>query len=131
MVTPYNALTPRNRQETEAQPLLRTRRLVPVTPVLSAITLATPIDKRMLSFERLWVANTGGAATYSLHIVNASEAADPENAVAYNVAVPANTTLEIIGLSGMVLAPGQSLIATSTGAVNMFGIGWDIIGEAQ
>lgn len=133
--TPYQAVTPRSRQEMEPQALLRTRRLIPVTPLpSSADPLLVPIDKRMFAVERMWAANVSGSeASYSLHIITDNGASNIGNAIAYNVAVPANTTLEIIGLSGMLLAPGQSLVAvaSSADAINVFGIGWDIIGESQ
>lgn len=129
--TPYNALTPRSRQEIEPNALLRTRRLFPVINLSAGAVVVESRAAQMVEIERLWAANTGAtSATYSLHVLTGTETASAANAIALGVAVPANTTVEIVGGSGLILFPNQRLHGVGGGAINVFGRGWDVMGTS-
>lgn len=134
-MTPYNVLTPRSRQEMEPQRLMRTRRPMMVTPLPLAIrTLITAMPEADYIFEAAWGANvTSADVTYNMHIVTGSEAPSQANAIAFAVTMPANTTDIIVGVSGLMLAPGQSLVGSCSVAngFNVYGHGWDMMGDYQ
>lgn len=129
------SLTPRSRQELEPQRLMRTRRPLMVTPLIvgmKTVLSASPIADYV--FEAAWGANvTAQDVTYNIHIVTGAEPASVSNAIAFGVTMPANTTDIIVGMSGAMLAPGQSMIASCSvaGGLNLYGHGWDIMGDYQ
>lgn len=130
-----SALTPRQRQELEPQKLMRTRRPVYITPVgIGATTLITARQDADYILEAFWVANvTNADVTYNVHIVEGAEALSTANAVAYGVMIPANLTDIVVGVSGVMVPPGLTLVATCSVAngVNMYGHGWDMMGDYQ
>lgn len=130
-----SALTPRQRQELEPQKLMRTRRPVYVTPIgMTATTLITARPDADYILEAFWVANvTSSDASYNIHIVEGAEALSASNAIAFGVIIPANLTDIVVGTSGVMVPPGLTLVAScsAANAVNMYGHGWDMMGDYQ
>lgn len=128
-------LTPRNRQEVEAQQLLRWRRPIPVRQagVTSSVIVSSQMNADFL-IEALWGANlTNADLNYSMNIITTGGTANTANATAVNVVMPANMTDVVLGAAGILLAPNQSLVVTCSVAngMNFFGHGWDMLGDVQ
>ena len=127
--------TPRQRQEIEAPRLLQTRQEIPLVRAQTTFTtLLTARADAYFLVENLWMANvTAGAITVQVCLVAPAGSATSANAVAWTVAIAANTSALIVGASGLLVPPGYTLQGqcSTNNAVNLFGWGWNIIGDAQ
>ena len=130
-----NPLTPRNRQEVEAQRLLRQRRPIPV--LVGSETPTAVVTARLdadFLIEVLWAANTGsGSHDYTMHIVSAGGTPSAGNQIAGAVVVESHTTVRTVAATGLLLGPGQSLVVSCNPAasINFYGYGYDIQGDIQ
>lgn len=129
------AFTPRQRQEVEPPQLLRSRQEIPlVRAQTAAAAILTARADAYFEIEGIWAANvTGSGHTVALYLVPPAGSPTIANALAYDVAVAANTTISVTGGAGMLVPPGYTLQADADAndVVNVFGWGWNVVGDAQ
>ena len=127
--------TPRQRQEIEAPRLLQSRQEIPLIRAQTAFTtlVTARADAYFLS-DGLWAANvTGASHTVSVCLVAPAGSATVANAVTWQTVIAANVADFIVGGSGLLIPPGYTLQANADAndVVNIFGWGWNIIGDSQ
>jgi hypothetical protein len=126
--------TPRQRQEIEAPSLLQSRQEIPL--IRAQTTFTTLVTARADAYfltDGLWMANvTSAAHTVSVCLVAPAGTATVANAVTWQTALPANVADFIVGGSGILVPPGYTLqaAADANNVVNIFGWGWNVIGDA-
>lgn len=129
------ASTLRTRQEIEAQKLLKSRQEIPL--VRMAATFSTILTARADAYfeiEGLWVANvTAAAHTYSVCLVAPAGSATIANALVWEVSLPANTVDYAVGAAGMLVPPGYTVQVDADAAdvINVYGWGWNVVGDSQ
>jgi hypothetical protein len=127
--------TPRQRQEIEAPSLLQSRQEIPL--IRAQTTFTTLVTARSDAFfltDGLWAAEVSGSArTVSVCLVAPAGSPTAANAVAWQMAIGANVSDFIVGASGLLIPPGYTLQtnASANDTVNVFGWGWNIVGDAQ
>lgn len=128
-------LTPRQRQEIEAPRLLQSRQEIPLVRAQTAFTtILTARDDAFFLMDGLWAANvTGAAHTVAVCLVAPAGSPTAANALAWNMALAANVSDFIVGASGMLVPPGYTVRvnADANDVVNVFGWGWNIVGDTQ
>ncbi len=128
-------LTPRQRQEVEAQKLLKSRQEIPLVRLQTTFsTILTARDDAYFEIGGLWASNVAGAArTYSVCLVAPAGTPTVANALIWSVSVPANTVDYAVGGAVMLVPPGYTVRASSDAndAINVYGWGWNIVGDAQ
>jgi len=142
MKTPFSsplnipsAYTPRQRQEIETPQLLQSRQEIPL--IRAQTTFTTLVTARADAFfmvDALWAANvTGAGHTYSVCLVAPAGSPTVANAVTWQTAIAANVSDFIVGGSGVLVPPGYTLQANADAndVVNIFGWGWNIVGDTQ
>lgn len=133
-LTGQAAFTPRQRQEIEPSSLLQSRQEIPL--VRAQTTFSTILTARADAYfliDGLWVANvTAAGHTFSLCLVAPAGSPTVANAVVWAAAIAANTSDFVVGGSGLLIPPGYTLrvSADANDVVNIFGWGWNIIGDA-
>lgn len=134
-MTGQSGVVPRLRQEVEAPSLLQSRQEVPL--VRAQTTYTTLVTARADAYfltEGLFAANvTAGALTVSVSLVAPAGSATSANAVVQALSVAANTTVQLVGATGLLIPPGYTLqgACSSNNGVNLFGWGWNISGDTQ
>lgn len=130
-----SGLTPRNRQEIEAPSLLQSRQEIPLIRAQTAFTtLVTARDDAYFLSDGLWAANvTGASHTVSVCLVAPAGSATVANAVTWQTVIAANVADFIVGGSGLLIPPGYTLQANADAndVINVYGWGWNIIGDTQ
>ena len=129
------AFTPRQRQEIEPSSLLQSRQEIPLVRAQSTFsTIVTARADAYFLVDGLWVANvTAAGHDYSLCLVAPAGRQPSQNAVVWEAAIAANTSDFVVGGSGLLIPPGYTLrvAADANDVVNIFGWGWNIIGDTQ
>jgi hypothetical protein len=137
MATPtpaQGAFTPRQRQEIEAPSLLQSRQEIPL--IRAQTTFTTLVTARADAFfltDALWMTETSGTArTVSVCLVPPAGSPTAANAVSWQVPLDANVSDFVIGGSGLLIPPGYTLQANASAndVVNLYGWGWNVIGDA-
>ena len=127
--------TPRQRQEIEAPRLLQSRQEIPL--VRAQTTFATILTARADAYfqiEGLWTANTTAVDhDYSVCLVAPSGSPTVANALVWAFVVPASTVDYAVGVAGMLVPPGYTVQVNSdtNDTINVYGWGWNIIGDSQ
>lgn len=135
MTPQQGASTLRTRQEIEAPRLLKSRQEIPL--VRMAATFSTILTARADAYfeiEGLWVANvTNAAHSYSICLVPSGGTATIANALAWEIALPANTVDYAVGAAGMLVPPGYTVQVDADAAdvINVYGWGWNVVGDSQ
>ena len=131
-----SGLTPRNRQEIEAPSLLQSRQEIPLVRAQTTFTtiLTARADAYFLT-DGVWIIVYADAlrAQLSVCLVAPAGSATVANALAWQTAIAANTSDFVVGASGVLVPPGYTVqvAADANDVVNVFGWGWNIIGDAQ
>ncbi len=129
------ALTPRQRQEIEAPKLLKSRQEIPLVRAQTTFTtILTARDDAYFEIEGLWASNvTTSARKYAVCLVAPAGTPTVANALIWEVSVPANTVDYAVGAAVMMVPPGYTVRVNSDAndAVNVFGWGWNVVGDAQ
>ena len=130
-----SGLTPRNRQEIEAPSLLQSRQEIPLIRAQTAFTtIVTARADAYFLADGVWMANvTGAGHTLSVCLVAPAGSATVANALTWQTTIAANVSDFVVGVSGILVPPGYTLqvAADANDVVNVFGWGWNIIGDAQ
>ncbi len=137
MKTPFMnqaAYTPRQRQEIEPSSLLQSRQEIPLVRAQTSFsTILTARADAYFLVDGLWVANvTSAGHTFNLCLVAPAGSATVANAVAWEIDLAANTSDFVIGGSGLLVPPSYTVqvAADANDVVNIFGWGWNIVGDA-
>ncbi len=128
------AYTPRQRQEIEPPSLLQSRQEIPLLRLTTSFqTIVTARADAYFLVDGLWIADISASAdSYYLCLVAPAGSPTAANAVAWDVAVTANTTAPAIGGVGLLIPPSYTLqaAADANDRLNIFGWGWNIVGDA-
>lgn len=129
------AITNRQRQEIEAPRLLQSRQEIPLVRAQTAFaTILTARDDAYFLIDGLWIANvTGSAHDFSLCLVAPAGSATIANAVTWETVIAANIADFVVGASGLLVPPSHTVrvAADANDVVNVYGWGWNVIGDAQ
>lgn len=138
MSNPWQAgatVTPRQRQEVEAPRLLKSRQEIPLVRAQTTFTtILTARADAYFEVEAIWAANvTGSGHTFTVCLVAPAGSPTAANAVQYQTAIAANVSVQSVGATGILVPPGYSLqvAADANDVVNIFGWGWNVIGDSQ
>ena len=135
MMQGTSGLTPRNRQEIEPSSLLQSRQEIPLVRAQSTFTtIVTARADAYFLADGVWMANvTGAGHTLSVCLVAPAGSATVANALTWQTTIAANVSDFVVGVSGILVPPGYTLqvAADANDVVNVFGWGWNVIGDAQ
>lgn len=127
--------TQRNRQEIEAPRLLKSRQEIPLLRAQTGFsTILTARADAYFEIEGLWAANvTNAGHTYSVCLVAPAGSATLANALHWQTAIAANVSVSLIAGTGMLIPPGYTVqvAADANDVVNLFGWGWNVVGDQQ
>lgn len=127
--------TPRQRQEIEAPRLLQSRQEIPL--IRAQTTFTTIVTARADAYfltDGVWMANvTGASHTLSVCLVSPAGSATAANAVTWQTVIAANVADFVVGASGLLVPPGYTVqaAADANDVVNVYGWGWNIVGDSQ
>lgn len=129
------SVTPRQRQEIEAPRLLQSRQEIPLVRAQTAFaTILTARADAYFLIDSLWAANvTSASHDFSLCLVAPAGTATVANAVTWETVIAANIADFVVGASGLLVPPSYTVqvAADANDVVNIYGWGWNIIGDAQ